>query len=66
MKVLVSLLILQFAFFSEAGRVRGYVKRNGTYVAPHARSKADKSVYNNYKYRSGDETRVRGSRKRGW
>ena len=28
--------------------VRGYVKRDGTYVAPSYRSSPDSSIYNNY------------------
>lgn len=30
--------------------VDGYVKGNGTYVAPHIRSNPDSSEYNNYSY----------------
>lgn len=31
-----------------ATRVRGYVKRSGTYVAPHYKSNKDSLKYNNY------------------
>lgn len=31
-----------------ASRVRGYTKKNGTYVQPHYKSSPDKSKFNNY------------------
>jgi len=31
-----------------ADYVQGYFKKNGTYVAPHYRSKSDGAKYNNY------------------
>ena len=31
--------------------VRGYIRRDGTYVAPHHRSSADSNPYNNYSSR---------------
>jgi len=30
--------------------VRGYVRRDGTYVAPHWRSSPDRNPYNNFSY----------------
>jgi hypothetical protein len=33
---------------SEAGRVRGYVKKDGTYVAPHQRSNPNSTKTDNY------------------
>ena len=30
--------------------VKGYIKKNGTDVAPHYRSRADGKKYNNYSY----------------
>jgi hypothetical protein len=33
---------------SSSSSVRGYTTRNGTYVAPYARSRADKSINNNW------------------
>ena len=36
---------------AEAGRVRGYYRNNGTYVAPHYRSNPDSSRCNNYSTR---------------
>lgn len=32
-------------------RVRGYVKRDGTYVAPHVRSSPNRSTYDNWSTR---------------
>ncbi|MCL4418723.1 hypothetical protein M1146_01320 [Patescibacteria group bacterium] len=29
---------------------RGYLKRNGTYVQPHLKTKPDNTIYNNRKY----------------
>lgn len=37
-----------FATSAEAGRVRGYVKKDGTYVAPHQRSKPNSTQTDNY------------------
>jgi NAD/NADP transhydrogenase beta subunit len=31
-----------------AGNVKGYTKKNGTYVTPHKRTAPDKSKANNY------------------
>lgn len=39
-------VLLTFAQVS----VRGYTKKNGTYVAPYTRSSPDKNPYNNYSY----------------
>jgi len=33
-----------------AVRVKGYTKKNGTYVAPHYRSNPDGNPYNNWSY----------------
>ncbi len=32
---------------------RGYIKKNGTYVQPHLKTKPDNTIYNNRKYRLG-------------
>lgn len=32
---------------------RGYLKKNGTYVQPHLKTKPDNTPYNNRKYRLG-------------
>jgi hypothetical protein len=45
--VLVSSLLVTGAF-AQARRVKGYTTKRGTYVAPHYRSKADHSRYNNW------------------
>lgn len=56
MKAIVLIVLLMTAI-AEARVTKGYIRKNGTYVAPHVRSKADKNVYNNYGYRPGDEAR---------
>ena len=43
--ILIAVLIATPAF---AGRVRGYYRKNGTYVQPHYRSNPDSSTRNNY------------------
>jgi hypothetical protein len=54
------LLILALAISAaNAKTVRGYMKKNGTYVSPHIRSKADKSIYNNYSYGPGQEYKAK-------
>jgi len=58
MKKLLSLIAisLAFAFASTAAiaqtYVHGYVKSNGTYVAPHYRSSPNNTVSDNYSYKS--------------
>lgn len=45
------IIILSLIFFAsevDAKMVNGYVKKNGTYVSPSYRTKADSSFYNNY------------------
>jgi len=44
--------LLAFAFTSLAAqvRVRGYVRKDGTYVPPHVRSSPDRNPYNNWSY----------------
>lgn len=37
---------------TQADGVRGYFRSNGTYVAPHYRSNANGTAYDNYSYRS--------------
>ena len=51
--VLLSVLIMLIGSFSEihaksSTRVKGYVKKSGTYVASHMRTTPDKSKFNNY------------------
>ena len=46
--LMVILSLMLFATSAEAEMVGGYVKKNGTYVAPSYRTKADSSLYNNY------------------
>jgi hypothetical protein len=45
--VLISFLTVSLA---EAGSVRGYYRRNGTYVQPHYRTNPDGNPYNNYTF----------------
>lgn len=45
------MVILALALASPAVaqvHVKGYVKSNGTYVAPYVRTSPDRSIYNNY------------------
>jgi hypothetical protein len=43
-----ALLLLPVAI--EAAQVRGYIRKDGTYVAPHQRSNPDTNPYNNYNF----------------
>jgi hypothetical protein len=43
-------------------RVKGYMKRDGTYVAPHIRTSPDSSIYNNFNPRPKSYK----SKSRGW
>lgn len=45
--VLISFLTVTLA---EAGWVRGYTRRDGTYVQPHFRTNPDGNPYNNYSF----------------
>lgn len=63
MKVILIVALVMTAL-AEARVTKGYVRKNGTYVAPYVRSKADKSVYNNYGYRPGDEVKKYTKRRR--
>ena len=40
------LLIVQCSFAQQ--RTKGYTKKNGTYVAPHYKTKSNKSKHDNY------------------
>jgi hypothetical protein len=58
MKKTLSLLILCLAvvffsteLFAQRSSVRGYTRRDGTYVQPHYRSAPDGNVYNNWSTR---------------
>jgi len=47
------LMILSGFFFvnlTEAGRVRGYYRDDGTYVQPYQRTNPDRNPYNNYNF----------------
>ena len=51
-KVTLSIAALVLFGFSQADAesVRGYTRRDGTYVAPHQRTTPDHSPYNNYNF----------------
>lgn len=51
MKAILFLLVLlvNLQSFSQV-KVRGYYRKNGTYVQPHQRSKPDGNPYNNYSF----------------
>lgn len=48
-KIILSLILYVFSLgcFSQV-KVKGYVKKDGTYVSPHVRSNPDGYKYNNY------------------
>lgn len=52
--VLAGVLIILISFIminlAEAGWVRGYYRRDGTYVRPHYRTNPDGNPYNNYSF----------------
>ena len=45
--VLISFITVSLA---EAGRVRGYYRKDGTYVQPYYRTNPDRTPYNNYSF----------------
>ena len=49
MKKIITILLLLIAQYSSAQkRTEGYTKKNGTYVAPHFKTKSNKSKHDNY------------------
>lgn len=46
--ILLTFLLLVGLIGSTQTKVKGYTKKNGTYVAPHYRSSKNKSSYDNY------------------
>jgi hypothetical protein len=52
MKIILNTLLLTLVFLSTFAqvKVRGYYRKNGTYVQPHYRSNPDGNPYNNYSY----------------
>lgn len=48
--VLVVLISFLTVSLTEAGQVRGYTRRNGTYVQPHYRTNPDGNPHNNYSF----------------
>lgn len=55
-RILSFLLLLSFTLSFSQVRVRGYYRKNGTYVAPHIRSNPDGYKYNNYNYNNSTST----------
>ena len=57
MRIIISLvlLILCTKGISQV-KVRGYFRKNGTYVQPHIRSKPDGNPYNNYSYQGNNNS----------
>ena len=54
MSKLITLVVIGLMCFTEiafAGWVRGYSRRNGTYVNGYQRTNRNSSVYDNYSYR---------------
>jgi hypothetical protein len=45
--VLISFITVSLA---DAGRVRGYYRKDGTYVQPYYRTNPDRTPYNNYSF----------------
>lgn len=58
MRFLFSFLCLIFLSLSclSQVRVRGYFRKNGTYVSPHIRTSPDGILTNNYSYKSGNSS----------
>lgn len=52
MKAAIAIAIFALVPAAQAGEVKGYTKKDGTYVAPHYRSAPDSNRYNNYNSRS--------------
>jgi hypothetical protein len=50
-KLALAAVILTTATCAQAGTVRGYFRNNGTYVAPHYRTPANGSPYDNLSFR---------------
>ena len=49
LKSLFAIVLLTFAVTQTSARAqRGYIKKNGSYVAPHFKSAPDGKRYNNY------------------
>ena len=47
----VAVIIFGFYAYSDAASVRGYTKKNGTYVQPHMRTNPNKTRMDNYSTR---------------
>lgn len=46
--LLLAAMLLSSASFAKDSLHKGYVNKNGTYVAPHYQTEPDDNVYNNY------------------
>ena len=47
-KIVITFLLVSICGTAMAGKVRGYMKKNGTYVMPHQRTAPDGRKSNNY------------------
>lgn len=63
-RLLIALMFLTSAQSVAGQRVKGYVKKNGTYVAPHYKSKSNSTASDNYsvKGNSNPYTGAKGTR----
>jgi hypothetical protein len=63
MRTLISAIAIAtiVASSAQAGRVSGYYRRGGTYVAPHFQSSGDRAVINSYSYRSKSSAGTTGN-----
>ena len=50
MLILAALFAILLPVILEAGQVRGYTRRDGTYVQPYQRTNPDGNPYNNYNF----------------
>jgi hypothetical protein len=50
-KLALAAVILTTAVAAQAGTARGHFRNNGTYVAPHYRTPANSTPYDNFSYR---------------
>ena len=62
--LVIALLLATPLWSQRSVRVRGYIRRDGTYVAPHYRSAPDRSFYNNWstKGNTNPDTGKRGTK----
>jgi hypothetical protein len=54
-KTILAVMLISATAQARQVQVQGYMKSNGTYVAPHLRSSPDSSIYNNNQYLYGKQ-----------